>query len=435
MANGYGDALGERTPTAGERLPNGCILDLVREEGTDALGLIVWNKSKTAIAGQFKYQDKTYIPLELEPSFRAAVQLPARAANGVSPTSEFCGDIGSEIARFTGLSGRPLDSVVYFILGTWLVDCVPIAPFLSIVAPARADGVLLLQLLASFCRRSLLLSADGPTDLWTVPMHLHPTLLLDAAELSAPVRGFLRSSNRRGIPCARKGKILDLYCAKAICTQEPIADRALASSALQITLPPKRRQLPVLTAEESRELAQDYQAELLRYRLENIHRVCPPQLDVSELTAAAQGLARSLAACILDDPKLQSEIVPLLRSQDGAAQVQRSAGMETVILEGLLVRCHEGKKPTLLVAELAATANSILVERGESIQFSPESVGWKLRSLGLRTEPIGSGGNGLWLSQEMHAKIHRLAFEFGLPLSQLEASTGCPHCSKREGKV
>ena len=41
----------------------------------------------------------------------------------------------------------------------------------------------------------------------------------------------------------------------------------------------------------------------------------------------------------------------------------------------------------------------------------PEMVGRRLKSLGFRTESIGSRGNGLWLLCEIRTTIHKLARE------------------------
>jgi hypothetical protein len=69
-------------------------------------------------------------------------------------------------------------------------DRIPVAPLLWVTSPSAADGSEFLQLLALFCRRSLLLSADSTAALWTLPMFLRPTLFLDGAELTARCKGF-----------------------------------------------------------------------------------------------------------------------------------------------------------------------------------------------------------------------------------------------------
>jgi hypothetical protein len=264
-------------------------------------------------------------------------------------------------------------------------------------------------------------------------MNLQPTLLLHCMELTAPIQKVLHASSSKSHYFARKGQTLNFCCAKAVCAQDSLHDRVLADFALQIVLPPNRKQCPVLTPEESQRIAMRFQADLLWYRLKNYHRIRTSDIDVSGLTAAKQRLASSLAACILDDDKLRSEIVLLLSEQDQENKVDRTSGLEVPILEALLLCCHERKRSTLRVAELAEITNAMLTRRGEHIQISPETVGWKLRSLRLRTEPVGSGGKGLWLLADVRRRIHTLATEYQVSLDP-EAALGCIYCSNSVGE-
>jgi hypothetical protein len=410
--------------TACEVLPNGTMLDLVREEGSSEVGFLALDGDRYRIVDCVEYDGKTYVPARADPTVLGALRLPTRAASYTS-TEELFEEICKVLALYNDLPERFLLQIVYFIFGTWLVDRVPIAPFLSIVAPATAPGGVLLQLLALFCRRSLLLTAENPAGLWTLPMYLRPTLLLDAAELSVPVQRFLRASNSQGIHFPRKGQALDLYCAKAVCSSEPLSDPSLASLALQISLAPTRRELPGLSEEASHQIAEEFQAKMLMYRIKKYSYVRPPDLHVAGLTAPTQCLARSLAACIVDDYKLQVGLVALLHQQDREFQVERSSGLESVILEALLFCCHEGGRSTVRAAELAEITNNVLAKRSEILRISPETVGHRLKSLGLRTESIGSRGNGLWLLCEVRAKIHKLAREYGVQQDPVNECTQC----------
>jgi hypothetical protein len=415
-------------PTTGEAFPNGVLLDLIRDEETKEIGLLAWDKGETRIGGQLEYAGKTYVPAAVDPTVLSALQLPTRSSPSGTTTSDLFCSIYTELARLTGLPDPILAQVICFIFTTWLVDRLPIAPFLWIVAPESADGEALLQLLALFCRRSLLLTADSIAGLWTLPMNLRPTLLLDAAELTAPMQKFLHASNHKGIYFARRGQTLNFCCAKAVSSLESLRDPGLANLALQVTLPPNRPQRSVLTQEESQKIAERYQADLLWYRLRNYGQIRILDSDLEGLPAAKQSLARSFVACILDNEKLRSVVLPLLCEQDREGEVELSSGLEAVILRALLSCCHEGDRSTLRVAELAEITNAMLRRRGERVQISPETVGWKLRSLRLRTESVANGGKGLWMLNDVRGRIHRLALEYRVPSDPQGAQQGCPFC-------
>jgi len=379
---------------------------------------------------EVKFGRQTYIPPNVDPTVLAALQLPSHwSRSAPRATRELFQDVCSRWAKWTALPEGVLSQIAYFIFATWLTDRIPVAPFLWVTSPSAADGSEFLQLLALFCRRSLLLSADSTAGLWTLPMFLRPTLLLDGAELTAPMQRFLQASSSKGIRCVKKGQALDLYCAKAICSQDSLREPALANSALQINLPPRPAQFSALTPEARKAIADEFQAKLLGYRLSHFQEAGIVDIDVQGLTPQTQGLARSLAACILGDKELQSGVVPLLRNQDREATQQRTAGLEAGILEALLHLCHEGDQPTVRVAALAEATSALLSRKGHRIQITPETVGWKLRSqLRFRTESIGSGGKGLWLLDDVRRRIHSLAGEYRVPPDPQGALRGCPHC-------
>jgi hypothetical protein len=424
MAANYRKARMGLIETPGECLPNSVLLEPVRAERSNEIAFLVHHENRDRISRHIKYDGKTFVPASAEPTLLKALRLPTRTATYGS-TRELFDQIRKLLASYHDVPDRTLLQIVYFIFGTWLADCVSSAPFLWIVAPVTAPRRMFLQLLALFCRHSLLLTAENPAGLWSLPMQWRPTLLLDATELNVPVLKFLRASNSQGVHFPRNGQALDLYCAKAVCSPEPLRDATLASAALQITLPPARSELPAWSVDASDRIAKEFQAKLLMYRINNYAKVRPPNFHLVGFTAPTQNLARSLAACIVGDDQLQAGLLPLLHEQDQEFQVERKAGLESVILEALLSCCHEKGRTTVRAAKVAEIANMILAKRGESLQISPEVVGHRLRSLGFRTEPIGSSGKGLWLLGDVCGAIHKLAPEYGV---QQDPVIGCIHC-------
>jgi hypothetical protein len=399
--------------TAGQALPNGVLVELGRNGNTGELCLLVWNKLGPHMVSQFEYGGKTYVPPDVHPSVLQAWRLPTCVGPQVS-TRQLFDEICNVLGQYSNLPEEALRKITYFVFGTWLVDRVPIAPLLWIVEPATASNRVLLRLLALLCRRSLLLRVENPADLRALPLELEPTLVLDVRENHERLEKFLYASNSKGIYVPRSGQARHLYCARAICSEEPLLDPSLASCALRISVGPTCRQRLDLTPEASQKIADEFQGKLLRYRLTRYHDVQRPDIDDGGLTASSQNLAKSIATCIVDDKELQGAVVPLLQQQDRETQVERSTGLEPLILEALLSCCHDSDRSAVRAAELAEIANSNLTQRGETLRLSPESIGWRLKSLKFRTEPIGSGGNGLWLLDGARAKIHRVAFDYGV---------------------
>ena len=415
--------------TAGEVLDDGSILELVGDGvKTKQLRLLHWNGKTLDVSERIIHYGESYSPARLDASLLKALRLPTRIMPFGS-TRELFTAACNLLARFSDLPERVIQQIVYFLFADWLADRVWRAPFLSIVAPPTAPSGTLMRVLSLLCRRPLSLGDLGPAGFRKLPMWLMPTLLLDIPEPSRPLQRLLRASGARGMSVASEGRPVDLYCPKVVCSQEPLQDPSLLGLAIEVALPPTRRKLPVLDWETSEKVADEFQSKLLMYRLTNFRKVSAPPTDLSELASPTQDLARTLMACIVGDTELQSGVVSLLHEQDKEIEANRVAAVPSVVLEALLFACHDGDRPTVQVFELAEITNTILAKRNCALVVSPETVGWQLKSLGFRTEPISSLGKGLRLMDDIRARIHKLAHDYGVWSVRGGPMRLCSHCS------
>jgi hypothetical protein len=414
--------------TAGEVLADGSILELVGDPvGTKQPRLLRWDGKNAIVGERFECDGKTYVPARLDSSVLKALRLPTRVVP-IASTHELFTSVCTLFARFSDLPEQFTRLIAYFLFADWLSDRVWLAPFLSILAPPTTPSGTLMRLLSLVCRRPILLGELSPGGFRKLPMWLSPTLLLDIPEPRAPLQRLLRASSRRGTYVSSEGRPVDLYCPKVVCSQEPLRDPTLLGLALEVALPPTRRKLPILDLGMSEQIADEFQAKLLMYRLTNFHNAKAPVVDLSELGAPTQDLVRTLMACTIGDTELQSGVVPLLREQDQEIEADRLSAVSSVILEALLFACHDGDRATVQVAELAEITNTIMARRQSALILSPEMVGWELKGLGFRTEPVGSAGKGLRLLEDMRARIHKLAHAYGVWSVRGGPMGLCRHC-------
>jgi len=415
--------------TTWEAFPDGTMLDLVRDAADGKVKLLKWDGKHTSVLDQFQKDGNTYIPASICPSILRAMRLPTRVAPFGS-TRELFDAICRILTRLNDLAERTVTALAYFVLATCLQDRVIAAPFVSIVVAPTAPGGALLHVLTLLCRRALLLGDVSAARLRALPMHLGPTLLLDIVQLEDELCTWLRASSRRGMYVPSRGGALDQYCAKVVCAPEALSDPSLLGLALQVEVAPPRRPLPMPDRETSEQIADEFQAKLQMYRFASYSYVGEPKIDVADLTAPMQDLSRSLAACVVGDADLQFAVVPLLRPQDQQLRAERAALIEAIILEALWIVCHEKNRQWVSVGELTTDTNTILAGRGESLTVSNESVGWKLKSLGLQTESLPGGNKGLFLLAVTKARIHALAKAFGVrTLDAAAPGLECPHCA------
>jgi hypothetical protein len=417
----------EVVETAGEVFSDGKMLELIRlDSGVGETGLLRWDGNTATIGQQFEVNGKFYRPHRLNSAFLPALRLPGQIAPYGS-TRDLFNDTCKLFTEYTDIAEDHVWQIAYFIFGDWLVDRLLVAPFLSIIAPLGTPRAQLLRLLSSLCRRPLLLAETTPTALSSLAS-LRPTFLFDEPNLSRRDERLLYATNKHGCFVHRNRRTTDVFSAKVICSREPLRDASLASQALQITLSPAGRQVPFLEGTICEQIANEFQSKLLRYRLTNLGKIHNPEIDVSELPVPMQDVARALASCIVDDNELQRGVVRLLRKRNQEVYQDPSTELESVILEGLLFCCHSEGRLHVLSGELADIVNKIWEKRGEGRQTTPESVGWKLRALELRTEPIDGAGKGLRLTEAVRARIHSLAQAYRVPSLRQAAQEECPHC-------
>ena len=117
-------------------------------------------------------------------------------------------------------------------------------------------------------------------------------------------------------------------------------------------------------------------------------------------------------------------IVELLQERDEQSRVDRASGQDGMVLRAVLWHCHQPDQQQMFVREIAAIANQIYSEEGESLKISNETVGHVLKNLGLYTRRLGSAGRGLMLDKATQSRAH----ELGYANEVLPDSAGVPAC-------
>ena len=175
---------------------------------------------------------------------------------------------------------------------------------------------------------------------------------------------------------------------------------------IHISATPSQLQSSALDEQVQNKIANDFQPRLLMYRLKNSGKV-RESVDVSKFTFATRPLARTLAACFLEDSELARDTVQLLRPQDEEVRGQRSCDVNCAIVEILRGTIHDRKQKAMRV---------------------DEELGWKLRTLNIPRHS-SSSGRKVVLGRDTSQSVHRLARAYGLPCAQ-RVEAGCLDCSQ-----
>ena len=398
--------------TGGEIFATGAMLELIRDAANDEIKLIRSDGPNVSISARFVVDGKVFVPPALDDDVMKTINLPSNAADYVSTTALF-DDLRRLFQEHRGLSEECISKAAFGALATWFPECAP--PLLLVSAPDASGSRLLLEQLRCACRRSVIIGDVTRSGIWSLPLSLRPTIIIDRPKLTKDLPHVLRAMSRPGVRIPQRGHLLDVSCPLVLCTQEQISDSWLLEQSVQIEAMASATRFPRIAPQALREVSRDLQAKLLSYRLRNLVKVQHSEFDAPQLAFPTREIARALGDCIVEDHELQSRVVALLEEQDEDTRVRRTTTFEAVVVEAALLFCHEKKKRDwAYVAEFATVANSILEGRGEQIKLEPRAVGDVLRSVGLFTRRLCSAGRGVLLVNEIRRKIHQLAWRFGV---------------------
>ena len=359
----------------------------------------------------------------LPPALYQSLTLPARPRN-CGTTQELFDRIVALLRNHVMLPEKECSLLAYWSMATWFLDFLPFFPPLAITGPAFSAD-LLLRTLAAVCRRPVALADVNPAVLRALPLgELMPTLLVREPQLGKRMAALLDASNQPGYLVCSGKDFQEFYCAKCIYMGEHTSNQLLTPNSIHVHVGGKaRRFLPPLPADD---VIQDFQSQLLYYRFVWHDEVAASKAQVPgfQFRPEVSAMAEVLGAVIVDDLELRKGIMELLQERDEQSRVDRASGQSGMVLRAVLWHCHKHDQQQVFAREIAATANRIYSEEGESLKISSETVGHVLKDLGLYTRRLGNAGRGLVLDKITQSRAHELAYANEV----LPDSAGVPAC-------
>lgn len=404
-------------------LPDGTLLDLVCPQRGAAPKLVVWREGRISISGSYESRGERYIPPALPPELLNAVRLPQnpKPDGGVQ---HLLGDLGKVIAEQVHLSTSALILLSCFVLCTWLLERVPVAPVLWLIGTPESATLRLLRVLECLCRRSILLEAVSLAGVRRLVRQIRPTLLIadaDGAAISARDRQKLvHGGSKRGVYFATGNGFGDSFCPKVLCARSPIIGSSTRGHSLVLRLPPVAQERQLLRDATLEEIAAEFQPRLLHYRLENYVAMGSHQVpDLTKFSPGMQELIFSLAAPLRGAEAPTAELFSALLEQAEIAEVDRSIEPEWIVAKALYHLAHKPWNNFTVGTFNAEFVARVLAEFGEPFGYSDRKVGSILSTLDFKRRKLGSRGFGLDLTDEVRRKIHGLARDFGLTKADL----------------
>ena len=409
-----------RSQTLGAVLPDLMIEAVVDQSHTTQLRLHTWDGRKGATTPTVSFRGCTYMAAPVASGLPRAVRFPS-SSKAFGTATQLTSSMLKFLSRYASLAPDAAAFIVAFGLSSWFVDCFPVAPILYLLGPDN-EVTLLLRLMGCFCRRPILLSEVDIAALGTLPRDLNPTLLVNQRDLGRGVTRVLLAANDRHFAIARgKGEIY-AYGAKAFASVPEFAD----TTGVRVSLSPAQEPLPTLTDATEREVANDFQSKLLRFRMVNRQRVCDAEVNTRVFVPAMREEVRAWLAPICDCPDLRKSVNSSLLQQSQDVQGDRLSNDQCVVAEAALFFCHKPNTDHFFIGDLAETANDLLRGRHDDRVLTDKKVGLLLRALGIHGERVVKGYK-VSLTDGVREQIHRVAEAYQVVAVQ-DGVARCAHC-------
>jgi hypothetical protein len=423
---------------------DGCYLELSQSD--DIPNLVKYEiKTQEITSGRwFKLKGRQFVPPE-EDELTRHVRIPKYYSKSDVSVSSLLRQIDEFLSSCLDLDARHRFLLVCFVLSTWLVDRLPIAPILSIVGPPQSGKTTVLNALYLLCRRGLLTSDISSAAFNRTCDRLIPTVLIDNTATAGQERKLihlLRSGNTPSIVDSSGSQSYGTYGAKVVSWTELPDDDALNSRCIIISMQQNSR-MDLLRTTDSRivSLAYELQGQLQTYRWQKYGTLQLPQTPgAKSLRSRDRDLYEALALPIADDREACERLMECMEKQHDL-HTQSLPPKHAAVLGTLFHQIHlHTEQGTLTIGRLTEEVNLNLERAGEHFRLTSKAVGTALTSLGLffaRTR-TSSGWEGC-LDRAARKLVHDLVSRHGMDgfadyLPSEKPSEPCEFCKARESQ-
>jgi hypothetical protein len=401
-------------------LSDGRILEMMEDSHDPARSVFPVNdkEGNTIFVTEYEIANCVYVPFSRQQGFMKHVRL----ATGYKPyesVSSLLRQIDSIFSQCVDLDENHRFLLSCFVLSTWLVDRLPIAPYVALLGLPGSGKTTVLKILRLLCRRSLLTADITSAAFYHICDRITPTLLIDE---TATVREkqalfhLLRVGTNRDVVAFCGDRSFNAYGAKVVCWTELPEDEALNSRCLIIPLQRSTRtDLTRPTAPEIVAAADDLQQQLLNHRFNYYRSAALAKIPGDErIHSRARDLYEALAISAGSDPGVCVRLLECFKLQKNL-NGQPLPPSHTALLESLYQHIHaHPEKGVYSHLDLTTDVNLSLREMGEHICLSWRAVGRVLDSLGITNRKRINKGWVILLDRPTRKLVHDLMSAYNI---------------------
>jgi hypothetical protein len=324
---------------------DGSLIEMIEDPNNSSRSLLaVWKDGVVHIADRFRCRDRILVPIPRNQHIIKHVRFP----QGV----ESCVSVKAVLARMHRIFSECLDLSVeyicllsFFVLSTWLIEQLPVAPYLALVGLPRSGKSTALSVLRLLCRSALLTTDITAAAFYRACERLTPTLLIDETGTAGEQRTLLhllRTGTTRDGIALRKNESFNTFGAKVVSWADLPDDAALNSRC--VIIPTNETHRINLTKPFSPEIVQAadaVQKQLLQLRFEKYKTLSLPKFPGDEkLYSRTRDLCIAFALPVAEITESCEWLVKNFTSQQKSGREPLSPRQATV-LQYLFDAIHE----------------------------------------------------------------------------------------------
>jgi hypothetical protein len=425
-------------------LKDGSLVEMIEDpENSSNTLLAVFKDGEVRFTSRLQRGDEVLVPIPRDKHIIKHVRL-ARGVKGYESVRSLLFKIDSILSECLEIDVHGRGLLAAFILSTWFIDKLPVAPYVSLVGLPRSGKSTTLAMLRLLCRRALLTADITSAAFYQVCDRLTPTLLIDETGTAGEQRvlyHLLRTGTTRELTALRKEQSFKTFGAKAISWICLPNDAALNSRCIIIPLHESdRADLERPASPRVLAAADDLQKQLLKFRFDKYNSLNLPKVQsAKQLRSRARDLYEALALPVGDDSNLCEWIAKRIRRQEECGR-EPLLPAQAVVLQTLFVGIHKYKYSGVFVLRIGNFTKCVnTLSAGTIPPLSPRAVGAALTSLGLTQRTRTNTGWEVWVDPPQQKKIHELIAVYGIDndacVLPTELTKQCDLCKGMEHKV
>ena len=315
-------------------------------------------------------------------------------------TKELIEEIHVFIHKYLEINPRFEKIASWYVLFTWIYDRLDIVPYLRVRGDTGTGKNRFQDVIGGICYKPLFTAgAVTPAVMYRVISRFKGTLIIDEADFyksdaTNEIIKILNCGFQRGRPVARCQKdnpdniqYFDTFCPKVLSTRKDFRDKATENRCLtHINRELTRTDIPINLPREFYHEQAILRNKLLKWRLDHYNKIDTDLAQTFDLGANLSPRLRQVMEgfplLFYDDLEMMQFFRETLLELDNELKEERSASYEGIIVNILLQKYDEGC--------LHVTVGDIAQEIKEKDGWgwvTPQSVGSRLKSLGIKTQP------------------------------------------------